>query len=615
MPPSPLKALLVAADLETTALLEEALLEIEEVRYMRSWMQPWELVPAGDLAEALDALQAEQFDVILLDAALPEGFLPAFSRLRSCASALPVIILAEPEDEALAISLLRRGAQDYLIKSEIDCLPLARTLRAAVERQRLRNALESLALTDELTGTFTAGGFQALAARMRRLAKAAGLRVQLLLVELDGDPETQEIVLAAGTLQEMFDETGLVARVGPARFAVLVALEQPGAAAGSVRDRLRVALRVASWPLDAETPLEEALDWCRRRLCENKRCRPDTPPHVLSLDEDLTGIGVYCDQMIQGLPAAWPEARFLLCYRAHRFLAGWRRPAPPNCRRRLLVERAPWLAPDLFHGLNQRLPASRFRRAVATFHDLFVLTADYSTPEFRRRFARQALEAAARSDLIIAVSEFTASQVSDLLGVDRRRLRVVPHGVDLPPTLPAGRRLALVLHVGAIQKRKNLIRLVRAFRAMPPGWRLVLAGSSGFGAAQIFEEIERSPRRSDIEVTGYVPRQRLEQLYRQASILAFPSLDEGFGMPVLEAMAHGLPVITSNRSALPEVAGDAAILVDPLEEDEIASALRSLASNVELRERLAARGWNRAARFPWRTAVEKTGEVYKELLN
>lgn len=282
----PLKALLVSADLETIALLEEALIEIEETRYMRSWIQPWELVPVDRLAAALDMLQEEEFDVVLLDAALPEGFLPAFSRLRSCAPTLPVIILAEPEDESLAISLLRRGAQDYLIKSEVDCLPLARALRAAVERQRLRNALESLALTDELTGSFTEGGFQGLAGRLRRLAQAAGLRVQLLLVEFDGDPEPQELVLAAGILQELFDETGLVARVGPARFAVLVAVERPGTPADRVRDRLAaVRPRVVAWTLDAETPLEEALEWCRRRLCENNRSRLSSLPHVLTLDD------------------------------------------------------------------------------------------------------------------------------------------------------------------------------------------------------------------------------------------------------------------------------------------------------------------------------------------
>jgi glycosyltransferase involved in cell wall biosynthesis len=333
-----------------------------------------------------------------------------------------------------------------------------------------------------------------------------------------------------------------------------------------------------------------------------------------SLGEHLSGIGVYCQRMLRGLPAAWPEARFLLCYRPHRFLAGWREPAARNCRRRLLLDSGLGLAPDLFHGLNQRLPARRFRHAVATFHDLFVLTADYSTPEFRRRFALQARQAAERSDLIIAVSAFTASQVRDLLGADSSRLRVIPHGVDLPERLPAAPRRQFVLHVGAIQKRKNLVRLVHAFSAMPPGWRLVLAGSSGFGAAEILEEIARSPRRADIELTGYVSPQRLSELYAAASILAFPSLDEGFGLPVLEAMAHGLPVITSNRSALPEVAGDAAILVDPFREEEIACALRELASNPDLRLELARRGLQRAAGFPWRRAIDQTRAVYQELL-
>jgi glycosyltransferase involved in cell wall biosynthesis len=333
-----------------------------------------------------------------------------------------------------------------------------------------------------------------------------------------------------------------------------------------------------------------------------------------SLGEELSGIGVYCREILSGLAAAWPEQRFLFCYRPHRFLAGLRRPVPPNCHRGILWGSGPHSFPHLFHGLNQRMPVRRFPRAVSTFHDLFVLTAEYSTAEFRRRFAQQARQAAERSDLIIAVSEFTAAQVRDLLGVESSRLRVVPHGVHPPATPPTAARENFVLHVGAIQKRKNLSRLVRAFTQMPPGWRLVLAGSSGFGAGEIFGEIARSPRRADIEVTGYVPKQRLEELYSRAAILAFPSLDEGFGMPVLEAMAHRLPVLTSNRSALPEVAGDAAILVDPFDEEAIAAGLRRLASNEDLRLELAGRAFHRAAQYPWRRAVQQTREVYKELL-
>ena len=119
------------------------------------------------------------------------------------------------------------------------------------------------------------------------------------------------------------------------------------------------------------------------------------------------------------------------------------------------------------------------------------------------------------------------------------------------------------MSVGAIQRRKNIVRLVEAFEQLASGWKLVLAGSFGFGSEAALQRIERSPRKQDIQVLGYVSDSQLEELYRRASIFAFPSLDEGFGMPVLDAMARGVPVLTSNVSAMPEVAGDAALLVDP----------------------------------------------------
>ena len=333
-----------------------------------------------------------------------------------------------------------------------------------------------------------------------------------------------------------------------------------------------------------------------------------------SVGRDLSGVGVYSREILTGLARAHPEARFLACFRPHRFWRGLLVPLPANCRRRLLHETWTTRRADLFHGLNQRLPALRCRRSVATFHDLFVLTGEYSTPEFRERFARQARDAAARADLIIAVSDFTASQVEQLLGVERSRLRVVHHGVRcLPPSgAPRGR---ILLHVGAIQQRKNVARLVEAFERLPAGWRLVLAGSAGYGAEKILARIEASPRRADIDVLGYVSSQQLAGLYQRAAILAFPSLDEGFGMPVLEAMANGVPVLTSNRSALPEVAGDAALLVDPEDGESIADGLCRLAGDEELRQELREKGYRRASQFTWETAVVKTWQVYRELLD
>jgi glycosyltransferase involved in cell wall biosynthesis len=334
-----------------------------------------------------------------------------------------------------------------------------------------------------------------------------------------------------------------------------------------------------------------------------------------SVGDGLTGVGVYSREILYGLAAAHPETEFLFCYRPHRFRHSFAEALPKNAARRPLLDRfSPRAA--LFHALNQRAAKRSRGRTVSTFHDLFVLTAEYSTPEFRARFAAQARAAAENSDLIIAVSDFTARQVEELLGVERARLRVIHHGVHLPACAPPdAERENLFLNVGAIQKRKNIARLVTAFeRAAPPGWRLVLAGSSGYGAEEILQTIETNPRRADIEVAGYVDAAELRRLYTRARVFAFPSLDEGFGMPVLDAMAYGAPVLTSNRAALPEVAGDAALLVAPESTDEIAAALERLTQDDVLRTELRPRGLIRAAEFSWQKAVAQTWTVYRELL-
>lgn len=328
-----------------------------------------------------------------------------------------------------------------------------------------------------------------------------------------------------------------------------------------------------------------------------------------SIGDQLTGVGVYSREILSGL-AAQP-GDWIWCYRTHRFLAALRQPLPKGCSRRPLLES--WVPrAAVFHGLNQRLPAASLRRAAVTFHDLFVLTAGYSTPEFRARFAEQARLAAARADAVLAVSAFTASQVRDLLHVEPSRITVTHHGVRFRE-FPAMPRQSVVLCVGALQKRKNTARLVRAFAAMPAGWRLVLAGSYGFEAQETLDAIEASARRADISATGFVDDRQLAALYAQASIFAFPSLDEGFGIPLLEAMMAEVPILTSNRSALPEVAGDAALLVDPFQEEEIAAGLRRLAEDKSLRASLIAKGLERARQFSWDRTVEQTLHVYRQI--
>jgi glycosyltransferase involved in cell wall biosynthesis len=217
------------------------------------------------------------------------------------------------------------------------------------------------------------------------------------------------------------------------------------------------------------------------------------------------------------------------------------------------------------------------------------------------------------SDVIIAVSHFTASQVETLLRVPADRIRVVHHGVRIPPKSTTPRE-KLILFVGAIQRRKNIARLVQAFERLDPPWRLALAGApDGFGAAEELHAVEQSPRRAAIQVLGYVSAADLENLYRRASIFAFPSLDEGFGMPVLEAMAKGVPVISANTSAMPEVAGDAALLVDPHDTEALAGALLQLANDETLRTDLVRRGLDRARQFTWESAIQKTWAIYDEV--
>jgi glycosyltransferase involved in cell wall biosynthesis len=329
-----------------------------------------------------------------------------------------------------------------------------------------------------------------------------------------------------------------------------------------------------------------------------------------SLDPEPTGVAVYSREILRGLASEGRPGPVYAYYRPHRIVRALRSPSAPGIHRRVLLDSA---APgvDVFHGLNQRLPPKKKGKFVVTFHDLFVMTDNYSTPEFRERFARLAREAAQRADAIIAVSEFTAGQVRSLLSVSNR-IHVIRHGIH--PASLSPRREKAILHVGAIQRRKNLVRLIEAFEALPSGWKLVLAGGSGYGVEEVRARVERSPRRADIEIPGYVTPAELEALYARASIFAFPSLGEGFGIPVLEAMVRGIPVVTSDRTATAEVAGDAALKVNPLDSSAIAGALERIIESEELQTKLRDAGIAQAAGFSWSEAVSRTRAVYEGLV-
>ncbi|MCW5978695.1 MAG: response regulator [Bryobacteraceae bacterium] len=306
-----LKVLLVEDDLDDLALFEEALLEMEERMYARKWMHPCELAPVDRISEAIECLQAESFDVILLDLTLPDAHgHEAFSRVRAVAPDVPIVVIAAPDDEALAISLIRQGAQDYLIKSELDCIPLARALRCAIERNRVTGALKSLAFIDDLTGLYTPGGFHSLAERLARIARLARLDLGVFVIDLDGIDAveqtfgTQErdmaLILAAEAVRGACAETDVVARLGPARFAVAslngdppdpaarieelrAAVERGNSRRGGSCDiavRVGFGLADAGEARDGLNYLDQLIQAAAAPLCENERNASEAAAHA-----------------------------------------------------------------------------------------------------------------------------------------------------------------------------------------------------------------------------------------------------------------------------------------------------------------------------------------------
>ncbi|MGH7529240.1 MAG: glycosyltransferase family 4 protein [Gemmatimonadales bacterium] len=272
---------------------------------------------------------------------------------------------------------------------------------------------------------------------------------------------------------------------------------------------------------------------------------------------------------------------------------------------------------------------------VATIHDIMPLRfPELFRPWFRRYAALVMPRFARRARAVIAVSQATKDEIVHRLGVAPERITVIPHGVDAAcgprppddPTLPALRRRydlpeRYVLAVGSVEPRKNLPRVLEAVRLLrdgsPAGARdvaFVHCGPEGFRPADVARVVHSLGLNGTARFLGYVPADDLRSLYAGARALVFPSLWEGFGLPVLEAMACGCPVITSNVSSLPEVAGGAAVLVDPQSVEAIAAALARVWVDDRHRDDLVRRGLAHAARFTWEAAARATAAVYETAL-
>jgi glycosyltransferase involved in cell wall biosynthesis len=172
----------------------------------------------------------------------------------------------------------------------------------------------------------------------------------------------------------------------------------------------------------------------------------------------------------------------------------------------------------------------------------------------------------------------------------------------------------MLLMVGVIDNRKNVVNALRALQLLPPRYRLVLAGGNGYGSEAVHGFIASQGLEERLKVLGYVTSEALAALYHSASALLFPSLEEGFGFPVLEAMVRGLPVVTSNSSSLPEVGGDAALYADPRDPHSIAGEVVRAVEDLELRRELIRKGVARSREFTWERTARETLRVYEELL-
>jgi glycosyltransferase involved in cell wall biosynthesis len=349
-----------------------------------------------------------------------------------------------------------------------------------------------------------------------------------------------------------------------------------------------------------------------------------------------TGVGRYAACLLDALIprlAARGDTSVTLGYR----LSRWRR-ASFRYRHAAACVRERWFldalaAPllghhDVFHGLDARLPRGLSGKSIATLHDVGAIAErDISSAGFRDKKFAAYRDLQERADRIVCVSQATRDAFRALFPAPESKFAVVHHGLEprfAPPD--AESRIALrarlelperyILFVGLLSSRKNLTVLVEAFSRLASRdsslW-LVLAGGRAHGSDAVDAAIERSAHRDRIWAPGYVSDADLPALYAEARAFVFPGLAEGFGMPMLEAMACGAPVIAADRPVTHEVAGDAAVTFDGADSSALAATIERVIADSSERSTLLARGMARAAEFSWDAAALRTLSIYDEL--
>jgi len=334
--------------------------------------------------------------------------------------------------------------------------------------------------------------------------------------------------------------------------------------------------------------------------------------------------------MLDALAQIDRENEYLVCYRLSRLKHRQHIYCPQADNFRVKIIHAPFFFPrkaDVFHG-NSRLPSCVKIPATVRVHDIFpVMRNDLDTAKFREKRCRRYEYIARHATRIVASSQSVARDVVQALGVAPERIVVNQHGVSdaFHPraadeidrvTQKHGILLPYCLMVAAFSKRKNVRRVLEAYAALKEERKLestlVLVGSleHWVDGQEILERLDPS---DPVVLTGYVPDEDLPALYSGARMFLFPSLCEGFGLPILESMACGTPVITSNVSSMPEVAGDAGLLVEPLSVDDIKEKMAQLDANAELRRQLSEKGLQRAKFFTWERSARELLELWQDI--
>jgi glycosyltransferase involved in cell wall biosynthesis len=285
---------------------------------------------------------------------------------------------------------------------------------------------------------------------------------------------------------------------------------------------------------------------------------------------------------------------------------------------------------DLLHSMAFVQPVIMPCRGIVTIYDLTFILFPQGLQPWRRLYLKWGTScSAARAERVIAISLSTKRDVVSLLGVPEDKVEVVPCGVDEDfhprPGSDALDRLRdrrglprqMLLSVGTMEPRKNLNTLLQSYALLRGRMQiapLVVAGPRGWRHEEVFSTVERLGLEETVLFPGYVPREELPFWYNAADLFVYPSLYEGFGLPALEAMASGTPVVTSNTSSLPEVVGDAGLLVNPSDPEAMAEAIQKVLTDSDLRDSLRERGLERARAFTWDRAAQDTVAVYDRAL-